>query len=190
MEFRVLTLRYCPTQGAVDDGPLIALGRDHEVLSMREHFFMVRDVPHLLCVLGCRPRSPAPREPAAIQPARAADSAAPDLPNPPSSEPITADDRRLYDIIRAWRNQTAHHDGVPPYVVLTNRNVEALVRERPQTPTALAKIRGIGKAKVERYGEAILRLLSEAAANEHRAPVPDEATTHPQPPSKPEEPTP
>jgi TIR domain/NACHT domain len=48
MEFKVLTLRYSPVLGALDDAPLLALARDHEVLGVREHFFVVHDVPHLV----------------------------------------------------------------------------------------------------------------------------------------------
>ncbi len=72
---------------------------------------------------------------------------------------LTAEQRGLFDTIRRWRYQTAQHDGVPPYVVLTNRNLLALVHAQPQTMTALAAVRGIGKAKLQRHGEALLMLL-------------------------------
>ncbi|MCA9654915.1 MAG: hypothetical protein KC501_33675 [Myxococcales bacterium] len=51
MWLRLLTLRYCPRLGAIDDTPLRALDNEHEVLGFREHFFLVDQVPHLLCVV-------------------------------------------------------------------------------------------------------------------------------------------
>jgi len=44
-------------------------------------------------------------------------------------------------------------------VVLTNRDLTTLVLERPDSLAALGRVRGIGKAKVGRHGQALLALL-------------------------------
>lgn len=170
MEFKVLTLRYSPALRAIDDTPLAALGRDHELHAVREHFFVVHDVPHLLCVVSCQPRPstnvqtttatalatvPATPPP---EPEPSPSSTSRSNSEPPSS--LSDDQHRLYDAIRRWRVAQAEHDGVPRYVVLTNRNVEDLVRQRPSSLAALGRISGFGKARVERYGEALLALLN------------------------------
>lgn len=183
MEFHVLTLRYCAALGVIDDAPFLALARDHEVLGLREHFFTVHDVPHLLCVVSCRPRSftepphqatvpasPSIAVPAVVPPAVPSPvSATSDSPVPLADLP--PEERRLYEHIRRWRFETAHRDGVPPYVILTNRNLADLVRERPTSLAALRRVRGIGQAKAERHGAALLALLrGEALAGDATRP--------------------
>ena len=51
MRVRLLTFRFSGTLGGFDDSPLHELVRDKELLSFREHFFTVNDVPHLVCVV-------------------------------------------------------------------------------------------------------------------------------------------
>lgn len=91
MEIRVLTLRYSPSLGAIDDAPLVRPARDHEVLGVREHFFIVHDIPHLLCVVTCQPSTIASRTavPAVTHAASTMPPSAPyrSLPPPTNSSP-------------------------------------------------------------------------------------------------------
>jgi RecQ family ATP-dependent DNA helicase len=64
--------------------------------------------------------------------------------------------------LRAWRAEEAKRLGVPAYVVLHDRTLTALAQARPRNPNELLEIDGMGPAKVERFGEAILRLCAEA----------------------------
>ena len=73
-------------------------------------------------------------------------------------------DRPLFQSLRQWRAKPARQDGVPPYVILTNRELVAILTARPQTKTALQHIEGIGPGKVARYGDAILAQLVVALA--------------------------
>ena len=61
--------------------------------------------------------------------------------------------------LRALRKQLAEAEGVPVYTILTNAQLAGLARVVPQSKTALAEVDGLGPAKVERYGEALLDLL-------------------------------
>jgi len=61
--------------------------------------------------------------------------------------------------LKRWRSEEAKRAGVPAYVVLHDRTLEALVAERPRDPEGLLEVKGIGPTKVERYGEVLLRLL-------------------------------
>jgi hypothetical protein len=51
MRVQLFTFRYSATLGGFDDRPLAHFIRDKEVLSFREHFFCVNEVPHILCVV-------------------------------------------------------------------------------------------------------------------------------------------
>jgi RecQ family ATP-dependent DNA helicase len=63
--------------------------------------------------------------------------------------------------LREWRAAEAKRLGVPAYVVLHDRAVAALAAMRPKNPNEMLKIDGIGPAKVERFGTAILGLCAK-----------------------------
>jgi superfamily II DNA helicase RecQ len=71
---------------------------------------------------------------------------------------LTAEGEALAGRIREWRAAEAKRLKVPAYVVLHDRTVTALAEARPRNPRELLGIDGIGPAKVERFGEEILRL--------------------------------
>ena len=54
MQVSVLTLRYDPTRGVLDDSCLAAFARDKVILGVRDHFFLVGSVPHLSLVIEYR----------------------------------------------------------------------------------------------------------------------------------------
>jgi superfamily II DNA helicase RecQ len=62
--------------------------------------------------------------------------------------------------IRAWRAGEAKRLGVPAYVVLHDRSLTAVARNCPRNPNELLAIDGIGPAKVEKFGEALLALCA------------------------------
>jgi superfamily II DNA helicase RecQ len=70
--------------------------------------------------------------------------------------------------LREWRKQCAEDQGVPGFIVATNRELEELVRLRPKTIEAVKSINGIGKKKIERYGKAILQIVSDFYANDKK----------------------
>jgi RecQ family ATP-dependent DNA helicase len=77
--------------------------------------------------------------------------------NPP--QPTPASDA-LAARLREWRATEAKRLGVPAYVVLHNRTLQAVALSRPANPAQLLGIDGIGPAKAERFGEAILKLCA------------------------------
>ena len=174
MPTKILTLRYAPTLGAFDDAPLLALNQAHEILTLREHFFVFQDIPHLLCVINYHPRTDARPRPSVAPRTPPADQDRGSTDHVPQN--LSKYERALFDTIRSWRAEVAEAAGVPRYVVLTNSNVEALVRAQPTTLTGLRKIRGIGKAKVEKYGETLLDMLRPPdSINPDDGPEPEEA---------------
>jgi superfamily II DNA helicase RecQ len=72
----------------------------------------------------------------------------------------TAEGEALAARIREWRAAEAKRLKVPAYVVLHDRALVALAQTRPKNPKELLGIDGIGPAKVERFGEELLRLCA------------------------------
>jgi len=69
-------------------------------------------------------------------------------------------DEALFEKLRAWRLSRAGEEDVPAFVVFTDATLQLIAEHRPSTPQGLLKINGIGQAKLDRYGEDVLALLS------------------------------
>lgn len=67
-----------------------------------------------------------------------------------------------FDVLRAHRLAVAREQGIPPYVVATDRSLRDLAVLRPQRLDDLLLVHGIGPAKVERYGQGLLEALRRA----------------------------
>ncbi len=72
--------------------------------------------------------------------------------------PATQETQHLAARLRAWRIAEATRLGVPAYVVLHDRTLNAIALARPANPAQLVVIDGIGPTKVEKFGAAILQL--------------------------------
>jgi superfamily II DNA helicase RecQ len=73
--------------------------------------------------------------------------------------PWTAEHEAVAARIREWRAAEAKRLRVPAYVVLHDRSLNALAQARPQTLRALLEIDGIGPAKVDKFGKALLAVV-------------------------------
>jgi ATP-dependent DNA helicase RecQ len=91
-------------------------------------------------------------------PPRIAASAAPAA----NGEALPPADEALFERLRAWRRETAAAASVPAYVVLADKTLRALATARPTAEADLAAVPGIGPAKLERYGAALLGLMEAA----------------------------
>ena len=69
-------------------------------------------------------------------------------------------DAGLFERLKAWRLEQAREQSVPPYVVFHDATLAAIAAARPASLDDLSMIAGIGAKKLERYGPALLRLLS------------------------------
>jgi DNA helicase-2/ATP-dependent DNA helicase PcrA len=58
--------------------------------------------------------------------------------------------------LRDWRRETSSRQKVPAYVVLSDADLEGIAARRPTTLKELARCRGIGPLKLEKYGDEIL----------------------------------
>jgi DNA helicase-2/ATP-dependent DNA helicase PcrA len=68
-------------------------------------------------------------------------------------------DEDLLARLKLWRIDTSRTLKVPPYVVFTDATLVAIAEQRPTDTAALVSISGIGAAKLERFGAAVLSLV-------------------------------
>ena len=78
-----------------------------------------------------------------------------------SGEPLDAAAEALWQALRAWRLDEAKRQELPPYVIFHDVTLIEVARRRPMTLDALAGIPGIGKSKLDRYGAALLEVITE-----------------------------
>ncbi|MEC5208668.1 MULTISPECIES: DNA helicase RecQ [Vogesella] len=78
----------------------------------------------------------------------------------------TEREERLWQALRRWRKHTADEHNVPAYAVFSDKSLQELVLQKPQTLAALRKIYGLGELKVARYGEQLLQILQQGLAAE------------------------
>jgi ATP-dependent DNA helicase RecQ len=71
----------------------------------------------------------------------------------------SAVDPELFARLKAWRTEEARRRGLPPYVIFHDRTLAAIAAARPAGPADLARIKGLGPAKLAAYGETLLGLI-------------------------------
>jgi len=76
--------------------------------------------------------------------------------------PPVASGDPLFEALRLWRRGIAQGQGVPAYVVADDRTLGGIASLRPETTEALLEVPGMGRSRVERYGEDILRIVRDA----------------------------
>jgi DNA helicase-2/ATP-dependent DNA helicase PcrA len=69
-------------------------------------------------------------------------------------------DEELFESLRSWRKEQAEAQSVPAFVVFSDATLEALAEVRPTDRRGLQSINGIGKAKLDRYAEELLRIIA------------------------------
>jgi DNA helicase-2/ATP-dependent DNA helicase PcrA len=69
---------------------------------------------------------------------------------------------RVREALRAWRSARAAAEHKPAFIFLHDRTMEALATEAPTTMSALARVSGIGPAKLEAYGDELLAIIASA----------------------------
>ncbi len=79
----------------------------------------------------------------------------------PEGPSVGADDP-TFEALRQWRTAEAKQQGVPPYVIFHDSVLREIAASQPISLVQLAELRGVGTSKLERYGDAVLEILSGA----------------------------
>jgi len=76
---------------------------------------------------------------------------------------LSAEDFAVFSGLRAWRKDVAEREGVPLYALFTNAQLAELARRRVQSVDEMREIEGLGAARVEKHGVALLEVLASLA---------------------------
>jgi ATP-dependent DNA helicase RecQ len=125
----VLCLTFDSVRGGFDDSELREFLKDKEVLSISDHFFVKNETPYLAVSIK-------------YYPYRAeADANAPTSGKRDESwkEELTEADLSRFNLLREWRAQKSREEGVPPYILFTNKQLAQIVKDRPDSLAGLEK---------------------------------------------------
>ncbi len=69
-------------------------------------------------------------------------------------------DRDLFERLRKWRRRVAEARGKPAWTIFDDKALRAIARDKPASPAALLRCRGIGEKRLADFGAAILDLVA------------------------------
>jgi ATP-dependent DNA helicase RecQ len=72
------------------------------------------------------------------------------------SSSVDCEYSKLFEKLRRLRLQFAKRDNVPPYIVFADTSLKQMASSKPQTTNQMLTITGVGKCKLEKYGDAFL----------------------------------
>ena len=70
-------------------------------------------------------------------------------------------DMPLFDVLREWRKTRASEEGIPAFVVFSDRTLAALASAKPTNMDELFTVFGVGAAKRDRFGRGVLEVIEE-----------------------------
>ncbi len=80
-------------------------------------------------------------------------------PKPPAI-PKNIEHKEFFNQLDRWRAETADANQLPRYTVFSTRTLIEIAQVLPTNTKALKRIKGIGKAKLQQYGEVILDMVN------------------------------
>ncbi|MDB5752506.1 MAG: ATP-dependent helicase RecQ, partial [Ramlibacter sp.] len=76
---------------------------------------------------------------------------------------LTADGQERFVALKAWRAEVAREHNLPAYVIFHDATLAAIAALAPQSLGDLEGVSGIGAAKLDKYGPAVLDVLQTMA---------------------------
>ncbi|MHA6485212.1 DNA helicase RecQ [Paenibacillus sp. strain BS8-2] len=69
----------------------------------------------------------------------------------------------LFEALKQWRREAAAREGVPPFMIFFDSTLKDIADAKPRDLNSLLTLKGIGAAKGNKYGEDLLRIVTEFA---------------------------
>lgn len=78
---------------------------------------------------------------------------------------IAVEETPIYRALKQYRYETSKIEGVKPYHIYSNAQLDALISAIPQNLDDIRKISGFGEVKCEKYGKAIIEIVDKYREN-------------------------
>ncbi len=73
---------------------------------------------------------------------------------------LTPDEFTIFSLLRDLRKELSQQEGVPVFALFSNEQLAQMVQRRCVSKADLSSIDGIGEAKLDKYSEKLLAILS------------------------------
>lgn len=140
--YRILTIPFDPEIGGFPDEALRRFASGVRIESSTVEFFQYEDVPYWSVFIEYEP----------LVPGKEATG--------PSATGLNRWQKLLLAELRKWRTETARTEGIPPYVVATNRVLTELALRAPRNLEELKLVKGFGEKRRERHGKELLERVN------------------------------
>jgi ATP-dependent DNA helicase RecQ len=87
----------------------------------------------------------------------------------PARDELDAQGLAIFEALRSHRLALARRQGVPPYVIASDRSLREIAQLRPRTLAELQLAHGIGPAKAQRYGAGLLEVVARGSGEAARS---------------------
>jgi ATP-dependent DNA helicase RecQ len=75
--------------------------------------------------------------------------------------PLNADGKALFEHLRGVRREIADENGVPAFMVFSDKTLRAMARQRPTSRGDFLKVHGVGFAKLESFGDRFMKEIRD-----------------------------
>lgn len=72
---------------------------------------------------------------------------------------LSSHEKRIFESLRSWRLDTAKRLGKPPYLIFPDKTLAAIAQIKPTSLEQMDCISGVGRKKLERYGNEIIEII-------------------------------
>ena len=72
--------------------------------------------------------------------------------------------QKLYSQIMRWRNKKAEEESLPHYMILHLKTIVTLANYAPSTLKEMSRVKGIGKATLDKYGRELIEIILESGS--------------------------
>ena len=77
---------------------------------------------------------------------------------------VSEQDSTLWDALRDCRKELADEYSIPPYMVFHDATLMEMMETHPRSTEQLLSISGVGQSKLDKFGEAFLKVINEHLA--------------------------
>lgn len=73
---------------------------------------------------------------------------------------LNDDEKQILAALRTWRKDKANEAQIAEFMILHNATLCALAKEKPRNISSLNAIKGMGQAKITKYGDDLMAILN------------------------------
>jgi len=145
MKLKLMTLAFESGKGFVDEA-VQAFLTDKEMVDVQHYFFVHEKQPWLTLLISYREQESEVKRTPGL--------------HGDIYRQLDETEKVVFNALREWRTARSKQEGIPPYLIASNKQLARMVRGKAASRADLHRVEGIGEAKVERYGAEILDILA------------------------------